>query len=82
MAFKCQKWRLTFSKFHKTILAFKTPKCDVFISNIGVINAKKRSILNPHILAFKFYEMDTWSSDTTTPGFNDGEKQGQKHPIY
>ena len=36
MVLKCQKWRLTFSKFHKTILAFKTPKCDVVITNIGV----------------------------------------------
>ena len=36
MAFKCQKWRLTFMKFHKTVLAFKTPKCGVCITNIGV----------------------------------------------
>ena len=42
MAFKCQKWRLTFMKFHKTVLAFKTPKCGVCITNIGVLNAKKR----------------------------------------
>ena len=60
MAFKRQKWCLTFSKFHKTILAFKMPKCSVFITNIGVLNAKKegvynakkRSVLNAHILAF------------------------------
>ena len=60
MAFKCQKWRLAFSKFHKIILAFKTPKCDMFIINIGVynakkrgiLNAKKRSVLNANILAF------------------------------
>ena len=71
MVFKRQKWCLTFSKFHKTILAFKTPKCDVFITKIGILNAKKqgikiqKNILNAHILAFKmpklafkFYEMD------------------------
>ena len=46
MVFKRQKWRLAFSKFHNTILAFKTPKCDMFINNIGVYNAKKRGILN------------------------------------
>ena len=28
-------------KFHKTVLAFKTPKCGVCITNIGVKNAKK-----------------------------------------
>ena len=48
MAFKHQKWHLTFSNFHKTILAFKTPKCDVVITNIGVCartypNPKKTS---------------------------------------
>ena len=36
MAFKCQKWCLTFRKIHKTILAFKAPKCDFFITNIMV----------------------------------------------
>ena len=44
MSFKRQKWRLTFCKFHKTLLAFKTPKCDVFITNIGVLNAKKQGV--------------------------------------
>ena len=44
MVFRCQKWRLTFSKFHKTILAFKTPKCDVNITNIGILNAKKQGV--------------------------------------
>ena len=54
-------------------MAFKTPKCDVFITKIGILNAKKqgikiqKNILNAHILAFKmpklafnFYEMDPW----------------------
>ena len=41
MVFKRQKRRLTFSKFHKTLLVFKTPKCDLFITNIGILNAKK-----------------------------------------
>ena len=36
MAFTRQKWHLTFMKFHKTVLAFKTPKCGVCITNIGV----------------------------------------------
>ena len=49
MAFKCQKWHLAFSKFHKIILAFKTPKCDMLIINIGVYNTKKRGVLNAKI---------------------------------
>ena len=44
LAFKCQKWRLTFRKFHTTLLAFKTPKCDVFKTNIGIQNTKKRHL--------------------------------------
>ena len=31
-AFKHQKWRLTIMKCHKTLLAFKTPKCGVYIA--------------------------------------------------
>ena len=44
MAFKRQKWHLTFGKFHITILGFKTPTCDVFITNIGVLNAKNQGV--------------------------------------
>ena len=44
MVLKRQKLCLTFSKFHKTILVFKTPKCDLFITNIGVLNAKKQGV--------------------------------------
>ena len=58
MPFKCQKWHLTFMKFHKTPLAFKMPKSSICIANIGILNAKKqgfkmlkRSILNAHFLA-------------------------------
>ena len=36
MTFKCQKWFLTFIKFHKTLLSFKMPKC-------GILNAKKEA---------------------------------------
>ena len=37
------KWHLTFRKFHKTLLAFKTPKSRIFITNIGVLSAKKEA---------------------------------------
>ena len=46
------KMRLTFRKFHKTILAFKMPKCDVFITNIGVLNAPKKAFKMPKKEAF------------------------------
>ena len=66
--FKRQQWRFTFSKFHKTILVFKMPKCDMVISNIGVFNAKNKAFKTPKKeafkmpkLAFKFYEMDLWT---------------------
>ena len=36
MAFTCQKCCLTLMKFHKTVLAFKTTKCGVCITNIGI----------------------------------------------
>ena len=49
MAFKCQKWRLTLRKFLKTLLAFKMPKCDVFITNIGILNAKNKAFKMPKI---------------------------------
>ena len=53
MAFKCQKWRLDFSKFHKTILAFKTPKWDVVVINIGVLNSKNKAFKTPKKKRFK-----------------------------
>ena len=34
MVFKCQKWCFIFIKCHKMLLALKTPKCDVLITNI------------------------------------------------
>ena len=52
MVFKCRKWRLTFNKFHKTILVFKTPKCDVVIPNTGVLNAQKQGVWNAKKEAF------------------------------
>ena len=35
------KMALTFMKFHKTLLAFKTPKCGIYIASNGILNAKK-----------------------------------------
>ena len=59
MALKCQNWRLTFMKFQETLLAYKTPKCGIYIAQIGIKNAKKRhlkhqksSFLSAFILAF------------------------------
>ena len=43
MMFKCQKWHLTFMKFHKTLLAYKMPKSNIFITNIGILNAKNKA---------------------------------------
>ena len=60
-------------KFHKTLLAFKTPKCGVFIAKCQNTKKKclkypKRAISNAYILAFhmsklalNFYEMDPWT---------------------
>ena len=35
VTFNCPKLHLTFRKFHKTLLAFKMPKCGSFITNIA-----------------------------------------------
>ena len=40
-------------QFHKTLLAFNTPKRSIFITNIGVLNAKKQDILNAKKRHFK-----------------------------
>ena len=37
---------ISLGKFLTTLLAFKMPKCDVFITNIGILNAKKQGISN------------------------------------
>ena len=61
-------------KFHKTLLAVKTPKSSIFIANIGILNAKNKAFKTQKkkhfkcpFLAFKmpkmvssFYEMDPW----------------------
>ena len=57
MASKCQKWRLTFMKFHGTLLAFKMPKSSTFIVNIDILNAKKQGITNGH---FWHFECQNW----------------------
>ena len=39
MAFKFQKWILTFMRFHKTLLAFKTPNRGIYVAEVlGVLN--------------------------------------------
>ena len=35
--------------FHKILLASKTPKSSIFITNIVVLNAKKQGVLNAKI---------------------------------
>ena len=37
LAFKCQKWHLNFAKFQKTLLAFKTPKCGIYIKILFIL---------------------------------------------
>ena len=48
MVFKCQKLCLTLRKFYKTLLAFKMPKCGIFVTNIGILNAKKKHLKCPY----------------------------------
>ena len=50
MAFKLQKWRLTFSEFHKPFLAF--------VLLILAFKPPKKEAFKMQTLAFKFYEMD------------------------
>ena len=53
MSSKCQKWCLTFMKFHRTLLAFKTLKSSISIANFASLNAKKQGVYNAQKEAFK-----------------------------
>ena len=44
MAFRQKKFRLTFMKFHKTLLAFKMPKSGIYFTKIDILNAEKRHL--------------------------------------
>ena len=56
MAFRQKKFRLTFMKFHKTLLAFKMPKSGIYITKIDILNAEKRHLKGQkeHLKCLKF----------------------------